>query len=34
MDITYTSNLETEIWNMAEELDESEDFENIDDILN
>lgn len=34
MDITYTSNLETEIWNMAEELDESEDFSKVIDFLN
>lgn len=34
MEYTYTSNLENEIWNMAEELDESDDFESVIDFLN
>ena len=34
MEYTYTSNLENEIRNMAEELDESDDFESVIDFLN
>ena len=30
----YTSNLENEIWNMAEELDENDDCESVIDFLN
>lgn len=34
MEYTYTSNLENEIWNMAEELDENDDCESVIDFLN
>ena len=34
MNLTYTSQLEEEIWNMAEELDESDDCESVIDFLN
>ena len=34
MEYTYTSNLEDEIWTMAEELDESDDCESVIDFLN
>lgn len=34
MNLTYTSRLEEEFWNMAEELDESDDFESVIDFLN
>ena len=34
MSTTYTESLEREIWNMAEELDENEDFSKVIDFLN
>ena len=34
MDETYTKRLEIEIWNMAKELDENEDFSKVIDFLN
>lgn len=34
MDETYTKRLEREIWNMAEELDENEDFSKVTEFLN
>ena len=34
MKYTYTTNLENEIWNMAEELDETDDCESVIDFLN
>ena len=34
MDETYTKRLETEIWNMAEELDKNEDFSKVTEFLN
>lgn len=34
MSNTYTERLEIEIWNMAEELDENEDFSKVTEFLN